>query len=419
MIKVSVIIPCYNAEKYVYECLKSVHGQTLNEIEIICIDDGSTDETLSILDAFEKKVKNLRIIQQENQGSGIARNRGIKEARGEYIAFMDADDFYPSADTLERVYNTAKQNGAEICGGSMCAYRNGEYAYEGLRAGFTFFEEGWIKKEDFPTFGGYLRFIYKRTLIESNCICFPDYLRGQDIPFFLTAIACAGNVYHMRETTYTYRKGHKQVSFTQRKGLDYVKAIRDSFIIAKRERMSHIYRQLQKDLHGEISAMMYLLGQNSEEMRGIIRQFNEIIAEEVREGTETPLLENKEEIEEYIKIVQEDIRHLLANLKSEKKILIYGAGMVGKRVHTFLQENGIAMEAFVVSDAQQNAAVVDGLQVKCIDDYIDEKDECMVIIATFSHLHEAIQKNLQEKEFRKIHTLSLEKFHLYVGEVVR
>lgn len=98
--------------------------------------------------------------------------------------------------------------------------------------------------------------------------------------------------------------------------------------------------------------------------------------------------------------------------------MIYGAGTVGKRVRSFLNKNGISLEAFVVSDKNQNADSLDGLQIRCIDDYADRKDECMVIVATFPYLHEEIVKTLQEKKYNRVYILSLEKFHLYSGEVV-
>ena len=131
MVKVSVIIPCYNVEPYISDCLKSVCAQTLQEIEVICIDDGSTDGTLNILEEYRSQNNNLYIISQKNQGSGIARNHGIDVATGEYLAFMDADDFYPAQDTLEKMYCTAKREKAEICGGSGCTFRNGIYTYSG------------------------------------------------------------------------------------------------------------------------------------------------------------------------------------------------------------------------------------------------------------------------------------------------
>lgn len=403
--------------EFIRECLDSILMQTLQEIEIICIDDGSTDQTLDILKEYKNKLNNLKILHQENQGPGIARNNGICAAVGEYLAFMDADDFYPSADTLEKMYTTSKREKAEICGGSGCTFRNGIYTYDGFRKGFTFLEDGWIKKEEFPIINGYWRFIYKNAFIKENHIFFPDYLRCEDPPFFMTAIAYAGHVYCMKEITYVYRKEHKQVFFTQRKALDYAKGMRDSLIISKRAKMVSIYHQILNELQGELSALMYLYGRHNDEMRDIIHQINEIIHDEVTDNAKLPLLKEGKEIAEYIENAQEEIRCLLKELGNEKKVLIYGAGTVGKQVRAFLEENGIAIESFVVSNAKQNADSLDGLQIRSIDDYLDDKDECMVIIATFSYLHREIVETLRKKEFKKVYTLSLEKFHLYRGEV--
>lgn len=419
MAKISIIIPAYNAEKYIRECLESILMQTMSEIEIICIDDGSTDSTLSILEEYRSRYKNLFILSQGNQGSGIARNQGICAARGEYLAFMDADDFYPAQDTLEKVYYTAKRENAEICGGSCCVLRNGVYNYTGLRKGYTFSEDGWIDKKDYPTLYGYWRYIYKRDLIKKNHIYFPEYLRCQDPPFFLSAIAYAGRLYCMREVTYVYRKEHKQVLFTPRKAMDYARGIRDSLMIAKEGGMSEIQRQILNELHGELSAMMYLYAEKDIEMNHIIHQFNGIISDsDVKNGKDWRLKEG-EEIAPYIRNVRKEMESLLERLKTEDMVLIYGAGMIGKRVRAFLEENSISLEAFVVSDIRQNADSLDGLQIRSIDDYVDRKDKCMVIIATFPYLHEEIENTLQKKEFKKVYTMSQEKLHLFNGEVVR
>ena len=92
-ITVSVIIPVYNTEKYLEECLKSVINQTLKVIEIICIDDGSTDNSPDILKEYSEKDGRIRIYSQTNKGQGAARNRGIDLAKGEYVYFIDSDDF--------------------------------------------------------------------------------------------------------------------------------------------------------------------------------------------------------------------------------------------------------------------------------------------------------------------------------------
>lgn len=93
MVKVSVIIPVYNAQQYLKQCLDSICQQTLHEIEIICIDDGSTDDSLRILQEYTKKESRLQILTQKNQGAGAARNCGLRAAKGLYLSFLDADDF--------------------------------------------------------------------------------------------------------------------------------------------------------------------------------------------------------------------------------------------------------------------------------------------------------------------------------------
>lgn len=114
MPKISIIIPVYNVEEYLPKCLDSVINQTLKDIEIICIDDRSTDNSLEILKEFAKKDSRIRIIeQQENQGQGIARNIGINTAQGEYIGFIDPDD-YIDITMYEQMYNQAKELNSEI-----------------------------------------------------------------------------------------------------------------------------------------------------------------------------------------------------------------------------------------------------------------------------------------------------------------
>lgn len=92
-VKVSVVMPVYNVENYIEECLDSLINQTLKEIEIICVDDGSTDGTLKLLYKYEEADSRVKIIQQQNQYAGVARNNGMKHAVGEYIIFLDSDDF--------------------------------------------------------------------------------------------------------------------------------------------------------------------------------------------------------------------------------------------------------------------------------------------------------------------------------------
>lgn len=110
---VSLIIPVYNVEKYLVKALKSVENQTMKNIEVIIVNDGSTDGSLKIIEEFALKNPHFHIINQENQGLSAARNRGLRESKGDYIAFMDSDD-YIAHDFLESLYKAAIKNNADI-----------------------------------------------------------------------------------------------------------------------------------------------------------------------------------------------------------------------------------------------------------------------------------------------------------------
>ncbi|HNW25236.1 MAG TPA: glycosyltransferase [Candidatus Gastranaerophilaceae bacterium] len=115
--KISVIVPAYNTSSYLKQCLESLISQTFNDIEIICVNDGSTDNSLEILNKFAKKDKRIKIISQKNQGLSAARNTGIKAAKGEYIGFVDSDDWADES-MFEKLYQNAKKFDADI---SMCS----------------------------------------------------------------------------------------------------------------------------------------------------------------------------------------------------------------------------------------------------------------------------------------------------------
>ncbi len=109
MAKVSIIIPVYNVERYLAECMESVVTQTLRDIEIICVNDGSADGSFKILKEYEKRDKRVTLISQENQGYGYAMNRGIMYASGEYIGIVEPDD-YIVPDMYQELYQTAINN---------------------------------------------------------------------------------------------------------------------------------------------------------------------------------------------------------------------------------------------------------------------------------------------------------------------
>lgn len=415
-VKISVIIPCYNMKIYLGKCIDSILSQSIDSLEIICIDDGSSDGTKELLEDYQEKYNNIRFIFQNNEGAGNARNKGIKLAYGEYVAFMDADDFYPNANTLEYLYDMALKNKANVCGGSFCSYRNGVYTYDGFRKGMVFKEKGWIEKKEFPTFAGYWRFLYRRSFLIRNNICFPGYRRAQDVPFFLNAVSKADKVFCVKEVVYCYRKEHKLVKFDESKAVDYIKAIRDSLSIAKNEELNSIYDALISELHGEATALMYYFAhEGSGEMKKAIHDINSIVQN--REDNKPVLLEG-DGLDKYVEEIWEERKALFEEINKYSKILIYGAGTVGRKVLNFLRDNRYEPDAFIVSDKKQNPSDVEGVRVKSVEEYVNRQDECFILVATFSYLHEEIKKVLCKNGFKSFYLIDLEKFYLWCGGII-
>ena len=212
--KVSVIIPVYNKEEYIRECLDSILGQSLKEIEVVLVDDGSTDLSQKVIDEYATKDPRIISLQQENQGSGPARNNGIRHANGEFVIFMDPDDYYPDKDVLEKLYRNAVEHGVKICGGSLSCLKEGKLVtkfYWDMAYGNTFDEAGIIEYKDWQFDVGYTRYIFDRKMLVENDVFFPAYRRCQDPPFFVRAMITAGRFYAIPDITYCYRQTPKNI----------------------------------------------------------------------------------------------------------------------------------------------------------------------------------------------------------------
>lgn len=176
MIKVSVIIPVYNTEKYLSKCLDSVCNQTLTDIEIICINDCSLDNSLNIIHDYAQKDNRVKCIDfNENKGAAVARNTGIDCARGEYIAFVDSDDFI-DLDFYEKLYNKAIHEKADCVKGNYRDANTGNIDYylnkkiEEYQTNFAY---------------AYCSAIFKRDIIAANEIYFPNAIDMEDPVFTL------------------------------------------------------------------------------------------------------------------------------------------------------------------------------------------------------------------------------------------
>lgn len=205
MPKVSVIVPVYNVEKFLPRCLDSILSQSLEDIEVICVDDGSPDNSIDILRRYEARDSRVRIIRQENRGLGGARNTGLDAASGEYIGFVDSDDWI-DADFYEKLYRAAVDNGADIACCSVLKHRpqfdkyEVRYADEAVATGL---EERFSLCCCPPQFYVMNR-IYRRSLLDDYSIRFREHVVYEDIEFTSKALYRAEKVVGTADICYHY-----------------------------------------------------------------------------------------------------------------------------------------------------------------------------------------------------------------------
>lgn len=238
MIKMSVIMPVYNEAAVLAESLDSALAQSLKEIEVICVDDGSTDASVAILREYASKDPRVKVLTQPNSGPAAARNLALAEASGEFVTFLDADDRYPESTTLEKLHGAAVENGVKVCGGGIEIVGEGhcERTFTGAFAGNAFAESGVRRFFDYQYSFGFTRFIYSRQLLSDNGVFFPALRYFEDPPFMVRALAAAGEFMALDFPTYSVRHEEKPFNWFSNgcgRVLDLLEGLRLNLVFAK------------------------------------------------------------------------------------------------------------------------------------------------------------------------------------------
>lgn len=230
--KVSIITPVYNSGKTIKKCLDSLCGQTYENIELIIIDDGSCDDSLTICEKYAEKDKRIRLIKQENSGPSKARNNGIDNATGDYVAFVDSDD-YVEPNMFECMVTMAEESGAQMVVCGFCeedgqnvrehrfSYRNGFYNEENFRTIAVDLIDNNTKTRIPPY--SCIRLVDRMVLNKENLRFNPaikrseDYLFWTQVHFHINSMYLLGDeplyhyVYNAASITRTYLKGYWQM----------------------------------------------------------------------------------------------------------------------------------------------------------------------------------------------------------------
>ena len=283
-IKVTVVMPIYNAYDYLRPAIDTVLGQTLTELELICVDDGSTDDTLSVLKEYQAADQRVRIVTENNAGPAIARNKGLARARGKYIIFLDADDFY-DANLLEKLYDLAERDELDIAVCKYDIYNTRKAKYEdNIRSdhGEVFEEGNVISRSSYPDVilsctTGYVwnKLFRKQFLVEKELKFDPDLRVFEDTHFTVTALALADRVgkcfeklihhrvYSNQPRNKLFRKYYRQIPEIYAKIREFLRAhglltpLSQSFLNLSASRCYKIYNLLWNDAKEEWWNMLH------------------------------------------------------------------------------------------------------------------------------------------------------------------
>lgn len=234
MVKISIIVPVYNTAKYLDKCIQTLINQTLENIEIIFIDDGSEDNSVEILKNYAKKDKRIRILKQNHKRQGAARNYGLSIAQGEYIGFVDSDDWV-KLDMFEKLYYQAKETDSDIVMCSMNTFEDGTNkiivnTYNTLDIFNQKFFENTFTPQDTLNFifnisvSPYNK-IYRKSLIDKNNIKFPENIYFEDNAFFFQSWLNAKKISLLNQKLYQYRKSTASTTKNDKNKLDIFKTL--------------------------------------------------------------------------------------------------------------------------------------------------------------------------------------------------
>lgn len=421
MAKVSVIIPIYNVEKYVEKCIESVMNQTLLDIEIICIDDGSTDDSGNIVDRYSKSDSRIKVIHKKNTGYGSTINLGISEASGKYIGIVESDDFI-ECQMYEQLYKIAEENDLDYIKANYYEYSDtGKKVHE--EPPICDYDIVYSEYENMNKLFIYKSIwagIYKKEFLVNKKIKLLETAGAsyQDTSFWFKVCICAHRAMLIKNLFVNYRidNDNSSVNSSQKvfcicDEIEECKRYLENSNLKKEKIMPYFYKYMYNAYQWNIIRInaAYLeefLIKTSDAMKDaykILKSEKEFLTlpelERISFWAETPkiyyrmLMNNeimKHNAKTYAKMFEQYI--------SEKHIYIYGAGKVGRKLEKMITRLNPDCEVeFLVSTTCENAK-----NIHLVSDINIDK-ECKVVIAVADlNIRLEMRKNAAEAGFKDI-----------------
>ncbi len=375
MPKVSIIMPSLNVAPYIRECMESVICQTLKDIEILCVDAGSTDGTWEILEEYAKNDARIRVIKSEKKSYGYQMNLGIREASGEYIGIVETDDFILPR-MYETLYGYAEENDAEVVksdfdvfttleDGERMFLRYSLKKYSGVAYHTVVTSDTYMNRRqtiDVFIWNG----IYKREFLQEHHIFFQETPGAafQDCGFRYQVALHLQRGFFLNESFYRYRRDNVNSSTYNRKCVLFNLAeCRNLIRIVQEmrgeysEQMSFLAREIAVIAHRPYQELL-TWGQPAEETKEALAEFRTILKDFIEKGilhpasvTETAwfeirmFVENPDFYDYYThlkaEVAAETIRSFLADIAKQEQVILFGSGFVGSCAYCLIRNNGI------------------------------------------------------------------------------
>ncbi len=391
MVKISVIIPVFNCEKTIGKSIHSVQKQTIKDIEIVCVDDGSTDCSAEIIQTLQKNDERIMLYMQNNQGSGAARNLGMSYAQGEFIAFLDADDYYLDADALESMLHACKEQGVPACGTNIKIERGGKLvpdrSYQEVVVASQ--NNNILKYQDFQFDYGYYGFIFERKLIADNKVQFPLYRRFQD-PVFLVKVMNVAKVFcFLDKTLYVYRAPNVLSRFQKQNTVDLLRGLLDNLQFAVENDLDILFVRTLRRVEEEYADIIYC--NLSVEGLSVLLEINQLVKRNTvyAKHTIVPIIRVLDSVSEIKELTRRTAKEKIAKCK---KIYLYGAGQACIDCIKYLKENKLLKKVrnILVTSLGDNPTAIGEISVMEIDNYQFQAGDLIIVTVAGIYQREVI-----------------------------
>lgn len=390
MIKVSVIMPSLNVKKYIEEAVKSALNQTLQEIEIICVDGGSSDGTFEILQKLSQSDPRVILLQTSVKSYGFQMNLGIRAARGEYIAVLETDDFVDDK-MYERLYLVAKQNDCDYVKSDYMAYwtqDNGDKVFLNRK---TFLDDklynrvirpksyAEIATDDWYLWTG----IYKKAFLQKNNIKFSE-TRGaafQDIGFLIKTTQAAEKAIYIKDSFYRYCIDREESSSNSGNGLkycyyEYKELLGHDIQWEDKDNLRFIYGRMVKSL-----ICSYPKDSINKESTSEFRKYYEWFKAQLLEAIDHDVISSKTvhsalwekllllliDEEQYLKKAKKKKQDYLDKIGQETQqhpIVVFGCGNIGYGVYKWLVKEGRKIDSFMDNNSALWDTSINGIKIQ-------------------------------------------------------